>query len=279
MNALRTLLLTAVLAMFLSACGTDSWNDVEIYPEDRAVEHAVPAVPAEPAGLGEGGASISSDVITTGTASVRTGEPESAAADLAADVRAAGGRVEFSETSTRGEQPRAEVTVRLPAEKYESFVGTLGEYGEVIAQSTQAADVTQQRVDLQARQAALQASIDRLTELMTGAANVDDLLRAEEMLTQRQADLDALTAQLEQLQDQVGMSTLSVTFTVDDDGYQPPGVFERMWQAFVSSLETMVIVLVGLLPWLVVLGLLAAVVSAVIRRRRARRSVVVEERD
>jgi len=49
-------------------------------------------------------------------------------------------------------------------------------------------------------------------------------------------------------------------------------VVERSWQAFLTSLETMVIVLVGLLPWLVVLGAVIAVVVAVVRRRRRRRA-------
>lgn len=273
MKAIRSVLVAVALALFVSACGSDSFDETYVGPGERAVGQAIQAEQAEPAGpAGEDGASISNDVITTGTASVRTGEPESAAADFAAAVREEGGRIEFSETGTRGDQPRAVVTARVPAERYEAVVDALSDFGEVVAQSTQATDVTQERVDLQARRDALQTSIDRLTELMTGADSVEDLLRAEEMLTQRQGELDSLTAQLDHLQDQVGMSTLTVTFSVDDDGYLPPNVVERSWQAFLTSLETMVIVLVGLLPWLVVLGIVIAVVVAVVRRRRRRRA-------
>lgn len=267
MKAIRGVLVAVALALFVSACGSDSFDETYVGPGERAVGQAEPAGPA-----GEDGASISNDVITTGTASVRTGEPESAAADFAAAVREEGGRIEVSETGTRGDQPRAVVTARVPAERYEAVVDALSDFGEVVAQSTQATDVTQERVDFQARRDALQTSIDRLTELMTRADSVEDLLRAEEMLTQRQGELDSLTAQLDHLQDQVGMSTLTVTFTVDDDGYLPPNVVERSWQAFLTSLETIVIVLVGLLPWLVVLGAVIAVVVAVVRRRRRRRA-------
>lgn len=253
-TAVATLLL--LVALLASACAGDSPSS-----GDQAVERAMPAV-------AEDGASTSTDVITRGTASVRTGEPESAAADFSAAVRSEGGRVEMSEAGTRGGHPRAEVTVRIPAERYEAVVDTLADYGEVVSQSTQATDVTRERVDLQARQEALRGSVDRLTELMTGADSVEDLLRAEEMLTQRQAELDSLSAQLDHLVDQVTMSTLTVTFTVDDDGHQPPGVGERMWDAFLTSVETLVIVAVGVLPWLVVIGLVLAVVLAVLRRRR-----------
>lgn len=193
MKAIRGVLVAVALALFVSACGSDSFDETYVGPGERAVGQTIQAEQAERAGpAGEDGASISNDVITTGTASVRTGEPESAAADFAAAVREEGGRIEFSETGTRGDQPRAVVTARVPAERYEAVVDALSDFGEVVAQSTQATDVTQERVDLQARRDALQTSIDRLTELMTGADSVEDLLRAEEMLTQRQGELDSL---------------------------------------------------------------------------------------
>jgi len=259
MNALRAVVILVLLTFGVTACGTPSVDNVEFLPGDVAAERAVP---------GDEGASISvyddADVITTGNATVRTEEPESAAADFAAAVRGVGGRIASSESYLRGERPRAEVTVRIPAAEYAGVVDKLGEFGEVSEQSTRETDVTRERVDLEARQAALQASIDRLTELMTGADNVDELLRAEEMLTQRQGELDSLTGQLDHLRDQVDMSTLSVTFTTDRAPDSGPGV----WDTFLTSLQTMLYVIVALLPWLVLAAVIIALVTVVWRRRR-----------
>lgn len=209
-------------------------------------------------------------MITTGSATVQTGDPTAAATNFATMVRDQGGRISGSESSTRSDQLRAVVTARVPAEKYQTVVSSLVDHGEVVAQSTQSTDVGQERVDLEARRQALQASLDRLIELMSTAGSVEDLLAAENTLTQRQADLDSLTAQLDYLADQVALSTLTVTFTVDDDGYRPPNVFERAWAAFVHSLESVVIVFMGLLPWLVILAAFIAVVLLLVRRRRRR---------
>lgn len=256
----------------LSGCGSDSLDyrdspDVTVLQEEK-----VRALPESPGGAAEAVGEVREDVITTGHATVRTGEPAAAAADFTREVQDRGGRIEYSETSTYSGQIRSTLTARVPAREFDAVLALLDGHGEVVARSTQSTDVGQERVDLEARKKALQASIDRLTDLMGNAASVEELLQAEEMLTQRQADLDSLSAQLEHLSDQVALSTLEVTFTVDDEGYRPPNVFERAWSVFLESLEVLLFAVVGLLPWLVVLGaVLAAVIAFVRRLRRGRR--------
>lgn len=262
-----------VLGLAGTACGTESWEQQQIqdnFPVDRAAEPA-PAQ-SERSAVDSTAEDVREDVITTGSATVQTQDPEIAAADFITLVRDRGGRIASSETSTWSEQLRATVTARVPADNYQTVVDSLADHGEVVAQSTQSTDVGQERVDLEARRAALQASIDRLTELMSTAGSVEDLLAAENTLTQRQADLDSLTAQLDYLADQVALSTLTVTFTVDDEGYRPPNAFERAWAAFVASVASVLIVSMAALPWLVILAVLIAVVFVLVRRRRRNRN-------
>jgi len=268
------------LMLGLSACATDSARDSSSSTagdqgsRGSAATYGEAEVAQEPADAGAAGDTVTSsaDVITTGSATVRTDDPATAAGDFATRVSEQGGRVAETETSTRNDRPEATVTARVPSGDYRSTIDGLADQGEVIAQSTQSTDVGQEKVDLEARQRALQTSIDRLTELMDGAESVEDLLAAEDTLTQRQAELDGLTSQLDYLTDQVAFSTLTVTFTTDEAGYQSPGVLERAWDAFLSSLEAVVIVFMGMLPWLVILAIIAAVVVAVLRRRRKRRA-------
>ena len=63
---------------------------------------------------------------------------------------------------------------------------------EVINSYETAQDVTEEYVDLEGRIEALQASHDRLLELMANAEFTEDLLRAEQELTIREAELEAL---------------------------------------------------------------------------------------
>src|SRR5690606_32316251 len=60
---------------------------------------------------------------------------------------------------------------------------------------------------------ALSASVDRLTELMGQAGSVADLIAAESALSQRQAELESYQQQLQSLESQVSLSSLTVLLT------------------------------------------------------------------
>lgn len=267
----RIVLLSLACALTLSACGSESFEQIPDFDAlDTAPSLMEPAAPGNRE-VGDTGSEVRSDVITVGSATVTIDDPVAAASGFTAAVEEKGGRTSYSETSTHLDRPRATVEVRVPAERYQEVVSSLSDFGEVVSQSTRATDVGQERVDLEARRQALQTSVDRLTELMSAAGSVEELLQAEENLTERQAELDSLDAQLAYLADQVALSTLDVTFTVDDEGIRPPNVFERAWRTFLDSLQMVLIVTVGLLPWLLILAAVVAVVLALVRRRRRHR--------
>jgi hypothetical protein len=117
--------------------------------------------------------------------------------------------------------------------------------------------------------------VARLQALMDGAATTEALLAAERALSERQAQLESLQSQRALLADQVELSTLSVhlhPFGVAPAG-GPDGFLDGLstgWRALVSTLGAAVVVLGILLPWLVVVGVLAAGVLVPIRRLRRR---------
>ncbi|MDO5495194.1 MAG: DUF4349 domain-containing protein [bacterium] len=279
-RARRAAATAALAALALTGCGSGNSPDPGRGSQGEqsvtdAGGGAPPAAPeaggGAPAQGGDSGSSaVAPSVITTGEAAIRTDDPAAAAVAFTDAAIELGGTVSRSETSSSGDSPRAEVTVRIPADEYQTLVDRLGEFGEVEHQSSTSEDVGQEVADLQARRDALQASIDRLTELMASSETTADLLEAEAMITQRQAELDSLTAQLTYLQDQVAMSTLTVEFATDAvaSSYTSPSVWERAWRFFTDSLEGIVLFVAGILPWAVVLGAVAWVVLAITRRRR-----------
>ncbi|MDR7329200.1 DUF4349 domain-containing protein [Corynebacterium guangdongense] len=220
--------------------------------------------PSDPAAAEQ--APVESHVVTTGEASISVRDPERAAEEFSTVARESESRVVFSDVSTTGERTSAHVTVRVPTERYQELVDRLDEFGKVTSLTSTATDVGQQVVDLQARQAALQTSIDRLTALMDEATTVADLLEAENMLTQRQAELDSLTGQLDYLNDQVAMSTLTASFHEPGDG--DTSLIGRAWRALLDSASSLLIFVMAALPWAVLIGLLAWLARILIRRRR-----------
>ena len=130
-----------------------------------------------------------------------------------------------------------------------------------------------------ARVAALETSVARLTELLAQSTSTADLIAAESALSERQSELDSLRQQLTWLEGQVDMSSVTVTLTEPAPTVHadPAGFGDGVaagWNGLVATLNGVVIAIGFLLPWLGVLAIAGLVVWAVrgaVRRRRAAR--------
>ena len=111
-----------------------------------------------------------------------------------------------------------------------------------------------------------------MTELMEKAGSVSDLLEAESALSERQAQLESYQRELDHLDDEVAMSTLSVDLQRRDVAAADPAGFGdglvAGWNGLVASLNGAIIALGFALPWLTLVAVVAAVVWGVIRLRR-----------
>ncbi len=220
-------------------------------------------------------------VVTTGSASIVVGSPAQAAEQIAVYVEGAGGRVEQRSVQTPEEGPAsATLTVRVPAEGFSGTLEQLGRFGEVSDVDVTSTDVTAQASDLDARVAALRTSTERLTALLAGAASTEEVVAAESALTQRQAELDSLTAQRAVLSGQVEMATLSLFVSgraeapvVEAGGFL--GGLASGWNALVAAVAGALVVFGVVLPWLVAAALVVAAAAGaarVVRRVQARRT-------
>ncbi|MDL9980031.1 DUF4349 domain-containing protein [Microbacterium candidum] len=252
-------------------------------------------------------------VVTTATATLRVDDVRTSAARIGAAAKAQDGYVQSMNIGQTGVTPLpatgsgiqspangglvpmpggstdtaappasgAWITVRVPADKLDDLVTSLAGLGQVEASTIDRQDVTDQTIDLQARVAASEASVARLTELMGKAGSVADLLAAESALADRQATLESEQQQLKALDDQVAMSTLTVTL-LPQAAATPANAagfgsgLVAGWNALVASLNGVVVVIGFLLPWLAVAAVIALIVWGIVvlrRRRRARPSM------
>ncbi len=182
--------------------------------------------------------------------------------------------------ANRTEEADAEavtLTVRVPADEFATTVEELADLGEVLDRHVSAEEVTEQVVDLEGRLANAQASVDRLRELFAEAQDVNHIVSLEQALTEREAEVESLTGQLQVLEDRADRSTIDLAFTregepeVDDD---IPGFLEGLrngWVAFRNVVAVAVTVLGFLLPFLVPVVLAAVALRAILRRRAGRR--------
>jgi hypothetical protein len=213
------------------------------------------------------------EIITTASATVAVDDVTVAARTIGNSAVAHGGYVESMSIGTEGVSypvdPQsgiaydsmpypytpdgAWISVRIPSEELPALIDELSDVGEVTSSTINRQDVTEQTVDLRARIDAAQASVDRLLDLMGEASSVADLIAAEAALSERQALLESYQQQLEMLEDQVAMSSLTVTLTpvVETVEADPAGFTDGLiagWNGLVATLNGIVIALGFLLP-------------------------------
>ncbi|ORA40138.1 hypothetical protein BST13_01135 [Mycobacterium aquaticum] len=213
------------------------------------------------------------DIVKTASLTLTAVDTTAAADKATAIVTDAGGRVDSRSEDAGSSSGRAHVALvlRVPVAKLDKTLTDIKGLGTVNTLEIKADDVTNQRVDLDARITALQTSVDRLLGIMRDAKDPDALIKAENALSQRQADLDSLRAQRAHLGEQIAFSTLNLDVYAENFGgpiKQYHGFFgqvERGWDGMVGFASGAVMLFGLLLPWLAALALAGGVGYAAIR--------------
>jgi hypothetical protein len=220
----------------------------------------------------EQGLAAGQQVITTGWIAMTVEDPIAKANDAVALIEQRGGHIDNrSEQAATDSQPAsAQLTIRVPSDSIDETLEAVKKLGQVDSVSIQEADVTAQVNDLDARISALQASVDRLTGLLSNAASVSDLVELETALSSRQADLDSLTSQRDSIGDQVDYSTIQLQLSTK--GPVPKGVPGDFWSGLgvgwatlLAAAGSIVVVFGVALPWLGVIAVLVLISLLIVR--------------
>ena len=213
----------AALLLVLVACGGQAglFSNVGTALDaggERAPDvDSVAEEPAEGGGVGtdDGGAPpfaapIEQRIVKTGEITLeveQVGEALGRVRSLAVEL---GGYVGGSQAGTLDD--RATLTIRIPATSFDEAIARLHEMdAEVKAEATREQDVTGQVVDLEARIDNLRASETSYRELVARAERVEDILAVQTRLDEVRGQIEQLTAQLEAIESQAALSTLTIT--------------------------------------------------------------------
>lgn len=292
----------ATLALLIALTGCSAGSSESAGSSDTSV--GSPALPQDAGGardegesagdLDAGGADSGSvgyedaadrDVITTGYGTIVVDDPAAAADDAADITEKAGGRVDArSETAPQSSDASREpgaptdngsayLTLRIPASALTATIDDIRELGDVRELSLSSSDVTAQSRDLDARIAALDASVGRLIELLETASDTKVLIELESAISDKQGELESMQAERRALGDQVAMSTLELSLisTADAPAEEPDTFWSGLtagWDSFTGFFAGLLVTLGVLLPWIVFLALVALIVTIIVRRVR-----------
>ena len=187
--------------------------------------------------------------------------------------------ISSNESGQRNDLPTINIAIRVPVAQFDEMMDWLAAQvaaGTTATRSETADDVTAEYVDLAARIQSLQAARDRLLELMQNAETTEELLLAEQQLTQRETEIEGLQGRLQYLSQSAQLSRIDITLTPyilsqpPDTSWRPAETTRRAYDALLISgrslLNFLIYFVIAILPWLIGVGLLLTLIYRFIWR-------------
>lgn len=280
MNTLRVASLIGLITLGLAGCSPSGMTEEGFAPGMDTVEsmpeffdESVSSAPMETSGV-----VTERSQIITGDVYLTADDPLAVADEVESIVNEAGGRVDSRSESAAidGRLPSAYLWVRIPVDALEATLESIESLGIVESTTLNNQDVTLQVVDLDARIAVLEDSIERLRALLAEAQTTAELIEVETALSDRQGELDSLVSQRNYLTDQVQYASIGVDIRTPDVApeREPEGFIDGIiagWQGMLAFFAGTVVFFGVLVPWLGLLVAVGAAIGVVVWVRRRRR--------
>jgi hypothetical protein len=183
-------------------------------------------------------------------------------------------------TGSPGRPRSGRWTLRVPVQRYGTFLTAVQKLGEVHRISSDSKDVSEEYYDLEARIGNKKKQEARLLELLADATGkLEEVLSVERELARVREEIERMEGRVRVLNDLTSLTTVELTIDEIKD-YVPdeaPAYATQVRRALEGSVNLLVsaaaglsIALIALLPWLAVLLVPAIVVILLVRRRRRR---------
>jgi hypothetical protein len=186
------------------------------------------------------------------------------------------GQVANEETGSdhRGRMSSVSLELRVPSPDFEQAMSQLSTVARTTHQQVSSQDVTTQVIDVNARVRAKEDAIRRIEQLLAHAKSLGQIIAIETDLGNRRAELDSLKQQQAWLADQTSLSTIDVSIS----RRVPPPAQPRHdsgflagltsgWHALGAAAVAVLTVVGAVLPFALVLGVVAVPLWLVWRRR------------
>ena len=213
------------------------------------------------------------------------------AANVESQVKAFGGYIEYSSmrgTGNNRDLRTGTYTVRVPADKLDALIASVGSSCTVTASNEGTSDVTLEYVDTKARIESLRVEYDQLLQLLSQAEDLDTIIILQNRLTDVRYEIESAESRIRVLENQVQYATLTLTLmeVLEEQEVEEPHVvtygervmdqFEKMWENTVEFFQDLLLGIIAVIPGLIFLTVLAVVILIIVfsarKKRRARRA-------
>lgn len=234
--------------------GQDTFGLAADYAEE-AVRQVLPPVPRSSASP-DTTAGQERLIIKSGDMSLLVEDVPLASDQLKRFAEAQGGFVVSSNLYERRTAPVADVTIRIPVENFDQSLISISDIGEVVSQSVNGQDVTEEFVDLDAQIRNLRSTEEQFLVIMKQATRIQDILDVQRELSNVRSQIERIEGRMNYLTKSAKMSTLRVHLSTNPELL--PVVEEPSWKPLavakdaLRSLREVGIALVNAGIWIVV---------------------------
>lgn len=149
----------------------------------------------------------------------------------------------------------ASMQLRVPSQKLEVTLDELAKLGTLQSRSLTAEDVSDQLVDFQARLKNLRKSEEAVLKILERSGSVSEVLKVSQELSNIRESIERISAQLNNLQNQVAYSTITLNLEAPVSAAPPPqepvGLqVQETWGKATHSVNQFTMGLLGLSIWL-----------------------------
>ena len=223
-------------------------------------------------------------VIKTGQVAVTSEDLDAVRVEVDQLLFGLDGSIDREETShdDKGAIDRSTLVLRIPVANFGAAMDALQKLGKVETSDTKSKDVTTEVIDTAERVETIQNSLDRLQRFQQQAEDIDDLIRFEDQITERESELRSLQAQQAYLADQTSMSTITLFLSTPETFVAPPDALEDAgflaglksgWNALKDFVVVGLTVLGAALPFAVAATLIGVPTWLLVRALARRREV------
>ncbi|MEN5179583.1 DUF4349 domain-containing protein [Comamonas testosteroni] len=174
----------------------------------------------------------------------------------------------------------AYLTMRINPRDFAMLTATLGGNAKILNHQTSTEDKTSQVIDVEAQIKNRSEYRDSLRELLREKnvkRTLQDLIEIRDTMSQVQAEIDAAATQRALLERETAKQLVQMQFqpqrVIVSGTYSPwRQTWQRSWDTFAFSAQSLVVTVAGLIPWLLVLVVIGVPLWLGLRRRFARRA-------
>ncbi|MEK6266270.1 MAG: DUF4349 domain-containing protein [Clostridium sp.] len=182
------------------------------------------------------------------------------------------------ETNSSEENRSGDFIVRIPKNKFDSFILDIGNLGSITTQQISTEDITSVYFDTQAHLKSLTIQEERLIELLKKTGELQDIIALENELSRVRYEIESLTGSLKKWDNLIDYCTLNIQISeVHKIKENPVSFGDKIANGFVSSVKSVVdlgkdfVVIISIfIPYLVILTILILIIRYIyIRRKRS----------